>query len=128
MGISLGTYRRAMHGPVARCARCDIPYTPFRPLVLSHWGKPYCSSCCGFVMAEHDRPPPSPPTRRDTPSEAWEGRQLIGEKPVADWPWKEIQAADRQAQQRAAKAPKCRACGQPLLCGLTDLHWTCRPT
>jgi len=117
-----------MRGPVARCARCDCPRTTTRPLVLAHWGRSYCGLCCGFVMADQDRGEPVQPNPRDEPLVPREGAELIGEKPVADWPWKEIRAAERQAQQRARSAPKCGACDEPMLVGQTGLHWTCRPS
>lgn len=117
-----------MHGPVARCARCDCPRTPTRPLVLATWGRSYCGLCCGFVMADHDRADPTQPKPRELPLEAWIGTELIGERPVAEWPWKEIRAKERQAKSKANAEPKCRVCGQPLLVGQTGLHWACRPT
>jgi hypothetical protein len=108
--------------PAALCARCGLPRTPLRPLVLSWWGKPYCGLCCGFVMADHDRPVAKPHAARSI--RPWKTTELIGEKPVAEWPWRDIIGAESRARTRARKGPRCAACGEPMLCGQTS--WVAR--
>jgi hypothetical protein len=126
--------------PAALCSRCGLPRTATRPLVLSWWAKPYCGPCCGAVMAEHDRAPERQPGRRDLPARQWDGPELIGEKPLSEWPWRDIIGAERVAMARVAKLPRCEACGRPMVCGQATWsprdvagalpvrpgrHWTC---
>jgi hypothetical protein len=77
-------------------------------------------------MADFDRPAPAQPTVRELALRPWEGVELIGEKPPEDWPWREIIELEAQALKRARKAPKCRVCRGPMLCGQDGWHIACQ--
>lgn len=58
-----------------------------------------------------------------------EPRALPGEPiPVEEWDWDEIHRLEKAARDRLARKPKCRPCGQPMVCGQTDTHYVCKGT
>lgn len=70
------------------------------------------STCIPCDMARNDTREPRPLASDVTP--------------VAEWDWDEIGRLEALARQRLFRLPKCRPCGQPMVCGQTDTHITCQ--
>jgi len=87
-------------------------------MILSYTGKTYCDSCCGLLEMEA--------AERTDRRNVWpKPRDLIGDKPVEEWPWRSILTLERRWLQRHLRNPKCLICGGPLVCGQSATHYTC---
>ena len=66
--------------------------------------------------------------------------ELIGDKPIGEWPWRDIIGEERKAVAKLNRSPRCDVCGLPMVCGqatwsprdvagalpvIPGRHWSC---